>query len=242
MPQFHNSLSSWITSVFCNPSIPPPASEFQCDIEIDTDGYPEETKWELSHENGTLVDSVKYDYDTGIFAEYEYSYNLTSGCYNFTILDLAGDGGPYFRISDGGTNNIIDGGGDFGSNETKLFCYDGETFFCEESGFLYSVLITTDEFPSETSWKLSYDDGTLINSIDEGYYQDSYNGYFYSSCLPAGCFSFTIYDSYGDGICCSHGNGGYMLRVDGEVAIEGGDFGYEETKEFCYDGAEISLS
>lgn len=33
-----------------------------------------------------------------------------------------------------------------------------------------------------------------------------------------------------------------MLRVDGEVAIEGGDFGYEETKEFCYDGAEISLS
>lgn len=166
MPQFHNSLSSWITSVFCNPSIPPPASEFQCDIEIDTDGYPEETKWELSHENGTLVDSVKYDYDTGIFAEYEYSYNLTSGCYNFTILDLAGDGGPYFRISDGGTNNIIDGGGDFGSNETKLFCYDGETFFCEESTFLYSVLITTDEFPSETSWKLSYDDGTLINSID----------------------------------------------------------------------------
>lgn len=39
MPQFHNSLSSWITSVFCNPSIPPPASEFQCDIEIDTDGW-----------------------------------------------------------------------------------------------------------------------------------------------------------------------------------------------------------
>jgi len=39
-------------------------------------------------------------------------------------------------------------------------------------------------------------------------------------------------DSYGDGICCNYGQGGYTVKVDDEVVAEGGEFTAEETKTF----------
>ena len=37
-----------------------------------------------------------------------------------------------------------------------------------------------------------------------------------------GCYRFTINDSYGDGICCSYGNGSYSVSYDGVVMGSGG--------------------
>merc|ERR1712119_196122 len=42
----------------------------------------------------------------------------------------------------------------------------------------------------------------------------------------------TITDGYGDGICCSYGNGGYKITVDGTEVVNGGDFGNSETETF----------
>merc|ERR1712176_1523641 len=35
-------------------------------------------------------------------------------------------------------------------------------------------------------------------------------------------YQFTIYDTYGDGLCCAYGNGGYNLFVDGFIIKTGG--------------------
>jgi len=52
--------------------------------------------------------------------------------------------------------------------------------------------------------------------------------------LISGCVIFIISDSYGDGIFCIFGNGGYTVIVDDDVDMaEGGEFGDEETKTFC---------
>merc|ERR1711862_603965 len=42
----------------------------------------------------------------------------------------------------------------------------------------------------------------------------------------------TITDAYGDGICCSYGNGGYSVKVDDKEVASGGDFASSETKTF----------
>ena len=48
--------------------------------------------------------------------------------------------------------------------------------------------------------------------------------------IPAdACISFTIEDSYGDGICCNYGNGSYTVTDGlGNIVVQGGQFGSEE--------------
>jgi hypothetical protein len=46
-------------------------------------------------------------------------------------------------------------------------------------------------------------------------------------------YEFTIFDSYGDGICCTYGDGAYSVTLDGEVLASGGGFGSSETTSFC---------
>merc|ERR1711884_946324 len=51
-------------------------------------------------------------------------------------------------------------------------------------------------------------------------------------CFSSGSYKFTITDAYGDGICCSYGNGGYSVKVDDKEVASGGQFGSSETKTF----------
>merc|ERR1711933_331989 len=55
-------------------------------------------------------------------------------------------------------------------------------------------------------------------------------------CLEPDVYTFTITDSYGDGICCSYGNGGYVIKVVTTEVASGGDFGSIETKTFTVAG------
>ena len=54
-------------------------------------------------------------------------------------------------------------------------------------------------------------------------------------CLANGCYDFTINDAYGDGICCSYGNGSYTVtnNDDGSTLASGGSFTSSETTNFC---------
>merc|ERR1711971_1468730 len=51
-------------------------------------------------------------------------------------------------------------------------------------------------------------------------------------CFSSGSYKFTITDAYGDGICCSYGQGGYSVKVDDKEVASGGQFGSSETKPF----------
>jgi hypothetical protein len=52
---------------------------------------------------------------------------------------------------------------------------------------------------------------------------------------PNDCYTFEIYDSYGDGICCSYGQGYYKIRNSygtPNVFIQGGQFGGVDERGF----------
>merc|ERR1719491_2337876 len=101
---------------------------------------------------------------------------------------------------------------------------------------VFNLELLTDNWGSETSWTLT---DTNLNDVIAG--EDSYLSntlYEEEFCLsPGPCFEFTIFDSFGDGICCTQGEGYYIVSVDGEEVGSGDDFNSSESVDFCTDVA-----
>ncbi len=104
------------------------------------------------------------------------------------------------------------------------------------SGCIATTLsITFDNYPGETSWEITNDSGSVVFSGGTYGSQPDGSTLEIPLCIEAGCYTFTIKDSYGDGICCSYGNGSYSLSrdSDGSVLASGGSFGSAEATDFC---------
>jgi len=93
-----------------------------------------------------------------------------------------------------------------------------------------------DQWGSETSWNLKNSAGTIV--YQGGGYQDSDPNMptliTQNWTLPSNnCYTFTIFDDYGDGFCCDYGNGYYRIETPtGTIIASGGQFGESETKAF----------
>jgi len=96
------------------------------------------------------------------------------------------------------------------------------------------VTITTDDYPEETSFEVKNQNGKVVMSGDS--YEEKNKRYDDTSCLPYGDYQFIIYDTYGDGMCCSEGRGGYELYVGDTLKKVGGDFNKKASVEFSLNG------
>jgi cysteine-rich repeat protein len=101
------------------------------------------------------------------------------------------------------------------------------TCACPDAAIL--VKIFTDAYPPETTWVVTdHDTGSFIAS--GGPYLYALTLYTAVVCVNStGCYDFTIYDSYGDGICCDLGAGYYEVYYEEALVGSGGDFGSSET-------------
>jgi hypothetical protein len=87
---------------------------------------------------------------------------------------------------------------------------------------IFRLEVLFDNYPQETSWDLKTPSGSMIAS-GSGY--DNMSSYAENVCLDDGVYTFTIYDSYGDGICCRYGLGSYSILFNGvPVALDNLDF------------------
>lgn len=101
-----------------------------------------------------------------------------------------------------------------------------------------TLTLKFDNYPTETSWNIKNTAGTTVAS--GGSYTSSQAGTTITStnCLAAACYTFTILDSYGDGICCAYGSGSYTLKdASGTVLGSGGSFTTSAAHYFCLGGA-----
>ncbi|MDO6621431.1 DUF5011 domain-containing protein [Oceanihabitans sp. 1_MG-2023] len=105
-----------------------------------------------------------------------------------------------------------------------------------------TLSITFDNYPEETSWTIT--DGSSSVVASGGTYASQADGSTLNVniSLPAGCYTFTINDAYGDGICCSYGNGSYSLTDGGTVLASGGSFASSQATTFCVGGATNATS
>ena len=124
-----------------------------------------------------------------------------------------------------------------GATDENLSNNDYTTSFETTSGGDVTMTVLTDNYPGETTWTVTDAGGETVWS--GGPYATSGTSYSETACLPYGCYTLTVNDSYGDGICCAYGQGSFELTSGGNVLASGGEFGATTTAEFCLDSPSI---
>lgn len=102
------------------------------------------------------------------------------------------------------------------------------------NGVSISLELETDFYPGETTWEIEDEGGHVIYA--GGPYEDQVTLIIEELCLdPEACYTFTIFDAYGDGICCNYGIGSYALKDENglPLLVSNGQFGTQETNNFC---------
>lgn len=94
-----------------------------------------------------------------------------------------------------------------------------------------NLVLKLDNYPSETSWNIKDNSNTIV-AQGSGYTQVGSLMNLPISLSP-GNYTFTINDSYGDGICCAYGQGYYHLISGTDTVKSGGAFGTSESQTFC---------
>lgn len=112
------------------------------------------------------------------------------------------------------------------------------TLEAKPSGESLYLNLTTDNFPQETTWELVDSLNQVIQSSGSlGLPQNLYTSFF---CLDAdACYSFIIYDAFGDGMSAQGIKGDYViLNEEGDTiaSLSKPNFGLEETNQFCLTG------
>ena len=159
---------------------------------------------------------------------------IMSYCINTSVgIDMTQGFGPQpgnvirNRVANGNCLSGCDGG-DPDPDPDPEDCVDGE----------FTLTITLDNYPEETSWTVTNSSGSTVasggtygNQSDGSTVTENFN-------LNDGDYTFTITDTYGDGICCSYGNGSYSLQSsDGTTVAQGGNFTSSDVTEFCVESS-----
>lgn len=144
------------------------------------------------------------------------SLALSDKCGPITIQPNCEDG-----IQNGDETGIDCGGTECNPCETA--CSDNEI----------TIDITFDNYPEETSWNITNNSGEIVASLNYSTSNNDGASVTETLCLPSDCYTFTINDLYGDGMCCTYGNGSYTLTNKDGTIKSGGSFGTTEATEFC---------
>jgi len=119
-------------------------------------------------------------------------------------------------------------------NETGVDC-GGSCAPCICNGSTITITINFDDYPQESSWEITNENGTTVTI--GGNNQAAGSTKVENICLENGCYTFIMKDTYGDGICCGYGNGSYNVTdEEGNDLASGAQFGKTESTDFCLDG------
>ncbi|EED86553.1 predicted protein [Thalassiosira pseudonana CCMP1335] len=114
-----------------------------------------------------------------------------------------------------------------------------------ETCYNIEIGIILDTYPEETSWEITEGrkstlqdpSATVVSAspfYDPNRYREASDAHIV--CLPAGKYTFTIFDSdKEDGMCCGYGEGKYVVTYQstGEMITQGAEFGSSETTKFA---------
>jgi thiol-disulfide isomerase/thioredoxin len=195
--------------------------EFVCASEI----TPEITIQNMGNETMTNL-TIMYSVNGGTAMSYDWTGSLaTAGTEVVTLPAISFTHLPTntFWVATQGPNGQFD---QVASNDIAT-----ETFEpAQNSGNSVTITIVPDNYGSETEWSFLDPNGNEIDS--GGPYTDgntdpvvmNFTG------LANGCHTFEITDAYGDGICCTYGNGSFTIESNGDTLYTGGEFGTEDSR------------
>ena len=178
--------------------------------------------------------TFEYDVNGGTPATYTWTGNLTYFQTSFITLD------PIAFVSEA-TNTVTitatlpNGISDENTTDNTV---SGTFGLAPSSYSTIHFTLATDQWGSETTWEFTDDAGTVIAS--GGAYSDASSATVnivedIDIALPSlGCYTFTIWDAYGDGISSSTYGLGYFTVTDseGNAIFDGGAFAAVDIKSF----------
>ena len=216
-------------------------------VHITTDGWPSETRWVLHADSlyGNILGDVNYGYYTQQNTSHADTLYIPDSLTNisFVIYDSYGDGmtsGSYYVSicadtiisypNPSFTTGLI-------SNRIIPPCNGPPvTGLCVPA----VVNINLDQFQSETTWEIKDSTGSLIYAGGPYSQAPDYQPQFETVCLPLGNLTFTIFDSYGDGLngaLWGGNDGSYYVMQCGDTLVYGNvpNFGTDSTHVFTSD-------
>ncbi|MDD2636826.1 MAG: C25 family cysteine peptidase, partial [Bacteroidales bacterium] len=128
----------------------------------------------------------------------------------------------------------INGGGNFATTGNSI----SADFMVVAAGEKYELDLLTDRYGDETTWEL-VDDATLNVLYSDGPYPSSLAAHYITEfCLGPGCYTFTIYDSDGDGMSTWWGANGSVTITNSTTQtvvyeLDGDEFDSQASFEFC---------
>jgi len=177
---------------------------------------------EVQNLGNNTITSLDFQYDVNGSSSQTYTWNGSLNALSTETIFLPG---MPFSASPANVLNVSIANDDDLSNNTDAESFNiSDTVYDTQS---VNLTITLDNYPTETSWEILNSTGDVIHS--GGPYAPSQVGATITSNNMAlsedDCYTFNIYDSYGDGICCNYGNGSYSLETSSGVEIiSGGNF------------------
>ena len=168
--------------------------------------------------------SIEYSINSGSSETYNWSGSLASLA--STSIEL-----PAINYSPSDTNsvNITISDDDNNQNNSNVFNFNQSSSY---DTAIITLNLITDNYASETSWQLTDSSGYII--AQNGSLSNA-STYSTEIEIPASdeCYTFTINDTYGDGICCQYGTGSYSITDDSSnVIFSGGEFSSTESTIF----------
>ena len=178
----------------------------------------------------TSVDCNSYGCTNPDTCNYDATALLDYGCvFSDEIIDC--DGNCYNDLNQ---NGICDENDIFGCMDDSVSNYNPEATFdngtclydvqCSNTEIQIDILLSTDNYQWETSFILN-DNGGVVWANEDDVFSSVYSDYLFQYCLPVeGCYIFTVYDSYGDGIFDS---GGLQVFYENDLVLQNPDFSNE---------------
>ncbi len=175
--------------------------------------------------NALTSATITYDENGGAPSSYSWSGSLNYG--EFEVFNL-----PMLVSTPGSHTYNVSVSSPNGNSDLRSCNDDTNASFSVDPSYASTTQIhltlNTDGFGGETTWTFKNGAGTPLYSggphLDNVTINESFD------VDPDECYTFTILDSAGDGICCGiFGNGSYELKADGNILIaSGGDFDSSE--------------
>jgi hypothetical protein len=127
-------------------------------------------------------------------------------------------------------------------NEGENYSTSGTSIIVEflivENGSSYELNLLTDKYGEETTWELVEDLTSNILYSGGPFASDTEAHYITEFCLGPGCYTFTIFDSWGDGMAPWFGNQGSVTITDLSsstvvYSLAGDGFEEDASYKFC---------
>ena len=117
---------------------------------------------------------------------------------------------------------------------------------CPSGQTQVTFTLTLDRYGSETTWSVTGPGGSPEFASGGPYTDAAANGEYPQApvtfCVPNGTqFIVTVEDSYGDGLCCAYGDGGYTVSVGGTVVATGNGIFTDSQQSSVFLGTDLGL-